>query len=72
MANNSPQFFTDDLVEGINKAIEKEIGRRFDEQIEILKQAKPEIVAGILLNITSRVQMDSRMQEVVLTIRKES
>ncbi len=71
MAITSEQFFIDDLVKGINEAVEKEVGRRFDEQVEILKRAKPEIVAGILLNITSRLQMENHMQQVVLTIKKE-
>lgn len=63
---------TSSLVETINESIEQEIGRRFDEQIEILKRSKPEIVAGILLNITSHMSMHNRTEEVVLTIRKES
>ena len=61
---------TKELSNAIDKALEVELGKEFDEAIERFNKRKNEIVSGVLLRVSKSVDIRTMRESLQITIRE--
>ncbi len=61
---------TKELSNAIDKALEVELGKEFDEAIERFNKRKNEIVSGVLLRVSKSVDIRTMGESLQITIRE--
>lgn len=61
---------TNILFQAVNKQLENELDKHFEEHIKQLNEKKNEIIAGVLLNIMGKVEMSKIGENYTFTIKE--
>ena len=59
------------ILEGINKALTEYVSKEWDKHIAELNRDKDVWIAGVVLNLTKQMNIDSMGQNIIITLRKD-
>lgn len=63
--------FSHELINAINKAVKTEMEREFDELMKEFEKKKAGIIAGVLLSMQHRIDMQTMRENIVFTIENK-
>ena len=63
---------TPEIFNVIEEHIKNEIEKEFNDAIEKINVRKDEIVAGTLLNVMQKMDIETNSQRIIFTIKKEN
>jgi len=61
---------SEEFVNFLGNKLEEKLSTEFDNKIKELQEKKDEIISGIILNAKKNMSIETRMNELVITVRE--